>query len=367
MSASTSSLARATTLAPHCYTSPDVYAREVERVFRRSWICFGREDWLPNAGDYFAFERFGEPLVAVRDERLEVRVFSNVCRHRWHRVAEGRGNKRSLQCRYHSWTYGLDGRLIGAPQMERAESFDRASCRLPELRVERWHGWLYLNFDASAAPLTVQLEGLARFVAPYQPERMRSLAPLEYDSPWNWKVMIENFMESYHVTSIHRETLEPIFPGVATWGEDSSGPWAVLHNPTRSGKPSQPFFSVTPGLSEAQRSDFLVCCAFPLQLFAANPDSCVWYELLPASAERFTLRVHVCVPRDASDEQAEALRSVADAIHREDIRACTSVQEGLRSAFAAPGRLSHLEKCNWQFQRWLTEISSERAGPGGGS
>lgn len=357
------SLERAETLAPGCYTSADVYAQEVAAIFRRTWICFGREDWLPEAGDYFAFERFGEPLVAVRDLTGRVRVLSNVCRHRWHRVAEGRGNARSLQCKYHLWTFGLDGRLIGAPQMERAEGFDRAACRLPELRVERWRGWLYLSFDANAAPLAPQLAGLDRHVAPYQPERMRSLAPLEYDSPWNWKVMIENFMESYHVPSVHPETLEPGFPGAVTWAEDSDGPWAVLHNPTRGNAPSPAFFPVTAGLSDAQRADFLVCCVFPLHLFATNPDSIAWYEVVPHGAERFTLRVHVCVPPGVTDEEGEGLRSFIDAVHREDIRACTSVQQGLRSTLAARGRLSHLEKCVWQFQRWVSERVGERSAP----
>jgi phenylpropionate dioxygenase-like ring-hydroxylating dioxygenase large terminal subunit len=285
-------------------------------------------------------------------------VFSNVCRHRWHRVAEGRGNRRSLQCGYHRWSYGLDGRLLGAPQMERAAGFDRAACRLPELRVEGWRGFLFLSFDANAAPLAPQLAGLDRHVGPYHPERMRSLAPLEYDSPWNWKVMIENFMESYHVTSIHPQTLEPGFPGAATWGEPSDGPWAVLHNPTRSGTGAS-FPPVTPELSDAQRADFLVCCAFPLHLFATQPDSLAWYEISPLGPERFTLRVHVCVPEGISDEQAEPLRSFVDAVHREDIRACTSVQQGLRSRLAAPGRLSHLERCLAQFQRWITQQVGE--------
>jgi phenylpropionate dioxygenase-like ring-hydroxylating dioxygenase large terminal subunit len=102
-------LERAETLAPSCYTRPAFYAREEEALFRKAWICFGREDWLPHPGDYFAFERFGEPLVALRDLGGAVRVFSNVCRHRWHCVAEGRGNARSLRCKYHLWTYGLDG------------------------------------------------------------------------------------------------------------------------------------------------------------------------------------------------------------------------------------------------------------------
>ncbi len=355
MSTATEPLARAYTLAPDAYTSAAVYAHELEAIFRRSWICFGRDDWLPNPGDFFAFERFGESLVALRDEAGAVRVLSNVCRHRWHRVAEGRGNRRSLQCKYHLWSYGLDGHLLGAPQMERAEGFDRASCQLPALRVERWRGWLYLNFDANAAPLAPQLAGLDRHVAPYQPERMRSLAPLEYESHWNWKVMIENFMESYHVGSIHPETLEPGFPGIETWAEDSDGNWAVLHNPARGGEPTPALYPVTSGLSAAERADFLVCCAFPLHLFATNPDSAAWYELLPHGPEHFTLRVHVCVPPGVTDEQGEMLRSFIDAVHREDIAACTSVQLGVHSRLAERGRLSHLEKALWQFHHWLAE------------
>jgi phenylpropionate dioxygenase-like ring-hydroxylating dioxygenase large terminal subunit len=187
---------------------------------------------------------------------------------------------------------------------------------------------------------------------------MRSLAPLEYDSTWNWKVMVENFMESYHVTSIHPETLEPGFPGVVTWAEDSDGPWATLHNPTRNGQAGPALYPVTAGLSDVQRADFLVCCAFPLHLFATNPDSAVWYELLPHGPEHFTLRVHVCVPPGVTDEQGELLRGFVDAVHREDIRACTSVQQGLRSRLAQRGRLSHLEKALWQFQSWVAERTS---------
>jgi phenylpropionate dioxygenase-like ring-hydroxylating dioxygenase large terminal subunit len=126
-----------------------------------------------------------------------------------------------------------------------------------------------------------------------------------------------------------------------------------LHNPTRDGVPIPAFFPVTSGLTDAQRADFLVCCAFPLHLFAVQPDSLAWYELLPHGPEHFTLRVHVCVPEGVTDEQGEPLRAFVDAVHREDMAACSSVQGGLRSRLARPGRLSHLEKCVWQFQRWL--------------
>src|SRR5512134_3261419 len=131
-------LATASTLPPRCYVDPAVYAREVERIFRREWICVGREDEIAAPGDHFAFTLFGDPLVAVRGDDGAIRVLSRVCRHRWMPVVEGRGNRRSFQCPYHLWTYALDGRLLGAPEMQRAEGFERASCRLPALRVETW-------------------------------------------------------------------------------------------------------------------------------------------------------------------------------------------------------------------------------------
>jgi phenylpropionate dioxygenase-like ring-hydroxylating dioxygenase large terminal subunit len=97
----------------------------------------------------------------------------------------------------------------------------------------------------------------------------------------------------------------------------------------------------------------------PLHLFAVNPDSCVWYELMPSGPDRFLLRIHACVPPDAKHDDAERFRELVGVIHREDVGACESVQAGLRSALATRGRLSHLEKCNWQFQRWLHQQLKE--------
>src|SRR5512139_2237819 len=122
--------ARASTLPPRCYVDPAFYEREVESIFRREWHCVARVDQLPEPGSYLAFDLVGEPLVAVRDLEGRLRVLSRVCRHRWMPVVEGRGRARSFQCPYHRWTYGLDGALLGAPEMDRSEGFERARCRL---------------------------------------------------------------------------------------------------------------------------------------------------------------------------------------------------------------------------------------------
>jgi phenylpropionate dioxygenase-like ring-hydroxylating dioxygenase large terminal subunit len=361
-------LPNASALPARCYTDPAVYEREVERIFRREWLCIGREDELAIPGDYRSFELLGDPLVAVRGDDGAIRVLSRVCRHRSMPVVEGAGNRRSFQCPYHLWTYALDGRLLGAPDMQRAEGFDRAQCALPSLPVEIWQGWIFTSFDPQAAPLAPRLEGLRRTIEPYRPAEMRTCEPLVYEHEWNWKVMVENFVESYHHQGTHRGTLQPIVPASGTHAADADGPFVVLHNPTKDGAPVPAVFPATPGLTTEQRSRFVVGAVFPFHLFSVQQDSLIWYRLEPRSAERFALRIHLCTPPESEADPAragkiDAMRGWLDAIHREDITACSGVQTGLRSRLAAPGRLSHLEKGVWQLNQYvLDRILPEGAG-----
>lgn len=353
-------LERAATLPPRLYTDAETWNLEVERVLRRGWLPVARLDRLAQPGDYVSFDLLGEPLVAVRDQAGALRVLSRVCRHRWMPVVEGAGSRRSFQCPYHLWTYALDGRLLGAPEMQRAEGFDAAACRLPEVRSEVWEGWLFVCFDPEAAPLGPALEPLRRRVAAWRLGDMRVVGePLEFDSPWNWKLMVENFIESYHHFGIHADTLEPIFPARTTFVDDEEGPFVVLRNPTRAELGPVP--SLLPslaGLSAAQQSELVVCCVFPLHLFALSSDHAVWYQMEPLAVDRFRLRIHLCLPPEVAADPAHAaaiqeLRAALEAIHRQDIVACAGVQAGLRSRFAAVGRLSHLEKGLWLFHRYI--------------
>lgn len=354
----------ATTLPPRYYTDPAIYAREMEEIFRREWLVVGRVEQVSRPGDYFSVDLLGEPLVVACDKEGAIRVLSRVCRHRWMPVVEGSGNRQSFQCPYHLWTYGLDGRLLGAPEMQRADGFDKASCRLPELRSEIWEGWIFASFDPVAKPLGPRLETLQRLLAPYRLAEMRAAQPLVYDSPWNWKIMVDNFIESYHHPGPHAETLQPTVPATGTWAEDTDGPYIVLHNPARDPKATLALLPPIDGLTAAQRAEFIVCAVFPFHLFAVNPDSLVWYQIEPHSVDRFVLRVHVCVPpQHLADERVEHLRAFVDIVHRQDILVCQGVQTGVHSQYAAPGRLSHLEKAIRQFHGFLLERLGEAAEP----
>lgn len=358
-------LGRAETLPPEAYTSPEVYAQEEARIFRREWLCAGRLDQVPEPGDYVALDLLGHKLVMVRGEDRRVRVLSRVCRHRAAELVQGRGRARSFPCPYHRWTYGLDGSLLGAPLMDEVD-LDRAACRLPALRTEVWAGWLFVCLDPEAPPLAPRLAGLEALVADYRLEDMVADEPLVYDSPFNWKVLVENFMEAYHHVGTHRDTLEPLFPARAASVPDNGGePWSLLRMPpAASGAPEEGLPPIE-GLPEARRGELLAVCVPPCHLFALTDASLAWYQLLPDAAARFALRIHTCVPRRVHEDPAlegprRALRELTALVHGQDIGACEAVWSGLHSRDAAPGRLHRLEAAIWQQNQWWIARMRER-------
>lgn len=334
-------LERASTLPTRAYTDPAFFARERERIFAREWIAVARLEQVAAAGDFVAKSVAGEPIVIVRGQDGRVRALSRVCRHRSALLVEGAGRADTLECPYHRWAYGLDGKLLAAPLMPGARDFERSEIRLPEYRVEIWGGFIYVNLDREAAPLGPCIAPLARELAGLSLEDLRIARTLEFDSPWNWKVLVDNFMESYHHLGPHRATLLPLFPAADTYAVESDGPWALLVNPPQQG----------------DVGTLLVANIFPCHLFALFPDHGFWYELELESAFRFALRIHALVPQSWLEDPAKAPEIDAivgglEHVHREDIAICDSVWRGLRSQAAAPGRYSPLERALWQFNQW---------------
>jgi phenylpropionate dioxygenase-like ring-hydroxylating dioxygenase large terminal subunit len=352
-------LAQASTLPPRFYVDPDVYTLEKQRIFRRSWLSVGRTDQVAAAGDYVCHDLVGEPLVIVRGRDDRIRVLSRVCRHRGMLVAEGAGNCRSLRCPYHRWTYGLDGKLIGAPGMTQAEGFHHEEFGLSELRSEIWGGWIFVNLDANAAPLGRPLEPLARVLLNYEVARWHTADTLRYDMPCNWKVIVDNFMESFHHIGVHDDTFESVAPGMGTYADDVEGPYAILHNPIAN-RDAIPTVLRMPGLAGKERSEFLVIAIFPFHLFAVVPDHAVYYfQVQPISVDRTTVNIAICTPPGSQGpEYAPMVKGLGEyvaTIQQEDIPICTKLQASYGSSLARPGRYSHLEKALWQFHRFLLE------------
>ena len=151
--ASTTDVATACTLPPEIYTDEAFLAFERRALFSREWLCVGLASQIPEPGDYVTTTANGEPIIVARGKDAVVRAFSAVCRHRGMQVADDAGNCRTFTCPYHQWAYALDGRLLGAPAMERTVGFDKQQIVLPTLAVEEWQGFVFVNFDTDAAPL----------------------------------------------------------------------------------------------------------------------------------------------------------------------------------------------------------------------
>lgn len=356
-------LLEAETLPPDCYISEDFFKREVETIFMKVWNFIGREDRVPNPGDYAAFEFVGVPIVLVRGRDKKVRAFSNSCRHRGAKVMQGDGNCTVMSCPYHAWTYAIDdGRLIGAMEMDETEGFAKKDFGLIELRLETWAGFLFINFDHEAAPLSDWLGDLPEVLASYNLETMVTTRRVEYDLDCNWKVYVENAMESYHVPTVHQQTLQKQNrdhnPPIPTNGEYCG--LLTRHTGSRALLPGAKGFPYIPTLEGPAAEGTYYVLINPSTMFGLTFDCMWWLELHPVSAEKTKLIVGSCFPKETTerDDFDELVGKYYDRWEKsivEDNVISDIQQIGLRSPFVKPGRFSYMEPLVHTIDNWVLD------------
>lgn len=355
----TAPLPNATTLPPLAYTDPVVFAAECREVFYKEWICVAREEQIPDPGDYLTFDLVDQPLVVVRQEDGSVGVMSSICPHRAMPVVEGFGNTRTFQCPYHRWKFRLDGTFISAPHMDGVADFPRAGCRLRPLEVETWEGFVFTSLDPEASPLKARLSGLGDVVGGYRMRDMVAATRIEFDCPWNWKILVENFMEAYHHIGPHNESVQPTHHARDSYvsGSVADG-WSVLHMPQVEGHGESPDpLPLIEGLSENQKRETLAGLVMPTCAWLLTPSVGFWYHLVPHAHDRMTLYIHTLLPRalaeaPGSEEIAAGVEAVISHIHLEDIAANAGPWRGLNAPLTEPGPLSLLEESIWQINQW---------------
>uniref|UniRef100_UPI0035C7CDFA aromatic ring-hydroxylating oxygenase subunit alpha n=1 Tax=Phenylobacterium sp. TaxID=1871053 RepID=UPI0035C7CDFA len=252
----------AETLPPACYVDAGFYEFEKEAVFNHEWLCVGRESWVSEPGDYFTTSIIGEPIVVARTRQNELVAMSSVCQHRAMLVAEGHGNTRGFVCPYHHWTYGLDGRLVNAPAMEKTCGFDKTKIALPRFKVEVWLGFIFVNFDENAAPLAPRVADIAEALAGY--DLANAVGPRPDPAakfPWNWKVMFENNNDGYHASRLHQGPLHDFVPSAQSVFPDPPEGAAgylrfngTLHPDASFNATQRALLPVFPGLSDVERN-----------------------------------------------------------------------------------------------------------------
>jgi len=364
------------TLASRFYTDPHILEIEREKIFRRTWQLVGTLDQacgeaiVPGAGtvegkkvkrtisdpeSYFTADVAGEPIIVVRDKAGTLRAFSNVCRHRAGPIALGSGCKNVLRCQYHGWTYTLDGRLIGTPDVEGVEFFDRSAMGMVPLRLATWEKSIFVNLDGAGCNEKIATEsqsapravpGLAEVLGKipeqargFQFEGLHFAERRDYVVDCNWKVYVDNYLEGYHIPIAHPGLMREI--DYAQYRTDTYRYYSQQFAPLRAMKASdtgERFYAPGTGLQEA-----LYFWIFPNLMLNIYPDNISTNVIVPLSHDK-TLTIFEWFFHDVDSpktkERIAKAVAFSDEVQQEDILLCENVQKGLRSATYDRGRYS---------------------------
>jgi Rieske 2Fe-2S family protein len=331
------------TLPGRYYYDPALYALEQERIFSQMWVCVGRAEQLTEPGAYQVVTVGQESVIVVRDRNGELQAFLNVCRHRGARICtEASGQlKGSIQCHYHAWTYGLDGRLLGAPNVLNDEQFDRTKFGLLPVALTVWEGTIWLNLSDNPSSLEDQLTGIiaARFGS-YEPFLRYGVGQLKvgktitYEVNSNWKLIIENFMECYHCGPMHPELCD-LLPGYRNGAVYADGESAMLADGveafTVTGKASRPQL---PGLLPEDLRRYYGIELLPNMLLNLFHDHVLIHTLYPQAPNHTRI---VCdwlfdpvVMQDPEFDPMDAV-NIFDLVNRQDWEVCQWTQQGMTS------------------------------------
>jgi Rieske 2Fe-2S family protein len=360
------------TLPASWFYDPEHYAREVQAIWHRDWICIGRaEDW-PHGGDFHRLRIGGQQIVVTRAEDGALHAYHNTCRHRGSVLCDtdsGRFEQGRIVCPYHAWTYALSGELLRAPRSTQRDGLRLEDFPLYRVALETWRGFVFVNLAETPAESLQQFLGSeAERVAAWPLEDLRRVHRARQRLACNWKGFWENYLECYHCPGVHPELvrLVPLYrtgfmeyaaagvepdrarpsamlrPGAVTWSSDGS---AAL-----------PWFD---GLSPADAERGMTFATLPPTMFlVAHVDYVRSVRVLPLGPEETELTVDWYVHRDLLDHPAlnvETLTAFASQVVSEDARACELNQAGLRCGRHAGGVLLEVEDYVYGFEQWVRE------------
>lgn len=342
------------TLPGHAYTDPEIFKAEATAPLFHGWHCLGRADEVASPGDYFTQTLLDEPLLVIRGDDDAIRVLSNVCRHRGMPLAEGRGSAKRFVCSYHAWTYARDGALLRAARMENA-GFDANTCRLPEFACTIWQGFIYVSLSPDPAPFATPLAPLAAALERYDTANFRLVHVAQENWHTNWKCLVENFMEGYHLSVVHPQTLHGYTPtGLAKKAISGPGFTSYAANypdGTDRGAGAE-------GLSDEERKRSFLFSIFPTQVASQAASLLVSLSILPKGANLIGVKWTMSVHGDDLDDATIAQRiALWEEVNREDREKLERMQPALRSAHADGGPLAgqDYEGTIRDFHLWLAQ------------
>lgn len=348
------SIQKEITLSRHlpgeCYASEEIFELEQEELFKKEWIILGREEQIPKPGDYFTRKLGGEPILLTRSKDGQIRGFYNVCRHRGVEVAFDCGHKKSFSCPYHGWVYGLDGKLLSAPLMESAEGFDKQHNGLVPVRTATWGGFIFVNLDENAPELLDVLGIHLKNMEFLKMEDCQVADTWDVTVSCNWKLIIENVMDVYHVALLHSDTLGK------NWDDNSvkinvlplGSNFSEFKNPTLT-EDGKSRFGNLPWLPELEPDFANALCLPPNTMMFGRCDSMYVFNSYPLSSGETHVQVHLLLPKvhaEISDyeDRVKPYGEFMRAVLGEDMEMLASIQKNFKSNKYVPGQMAPLEE-----------------------
>ncbi len=353
-------LADARTMPKEVYTSQAFHDLELDRIFQREWLCAGRAESLPKAGDYLAYRIGRQPVVVIRQKDGSLAAFSNVCRHRMMILLDGKGSCRRIVCPYHAWTYDLDGSLVAAKHMDKSNRFDMAKIKLPKVRCEVWNGWIYITLNARAPVPSRKLSALDAIITDYGAGDYVEVDSQEHVWQTNWKLLTENFMEGYHLPVTHRKTVGAYFPVEDTrFAEGNADDAFTFQWFTKTeDAPVGTAHEDNKRLKGDMRRTSVLGSVYPSHMFVLAPDHLWYLSLQPIGTGNVHIRYGLAFAPEIMAEKEVGARiqqakAYLDETNEEDRGVVEGLYQGVQAPLAEPGPLSWLEKENLDFTRYL--------------
>ncbi|HEV2212095.1 MAG TPA: aromatic ring-hydroxylating dioxygenase subunit alpha, partial [Gammaproteobacteria bacterium] len=313
----------------YAYADSEFHRFEQAAVFARSWQLIGRATELKDVGDHVVGEIAGKPVILVRGNDGQLRGFYNVCRHRAGPLALVNGNARQLQCKYHGWTYTLEGQLRAAHEMQAAENFDISCIHLDAIHVAEWQDLVFAALQDPGVTLEQAMSGIAERIHPIELPQLEFHSRVVYEAPCNWKAYVDNYLEGYHLPHVHpglNKLLDyrAYSTTTAEWYSYQHSPLDGSQGPYTDGEAH--YYFIWPNL-----------------MLNILPNRLQTNLVLPVSAGRCRI-VFDYFYADSDSAQAKAMIAedlrFSDEVQQEDIGICERVQKGLESGSYAAGRLS---------------------------
>lgn len=316
------------------YHDPAVLAEELAGVWRTGWLVAGLTADVANPKSYLAVDLAGVPVVVTRDRDGSLHALANVCRHRGMVLVEGCGPAMALSCPNHAWTYGLDGRLKGAPRTSVEEGFDPSTVRLPEYAVLEWGPFVLVNLDPAAEPPLAELALMDATLAAAGLDltaMRQSGEVVDWQIRSNWKIVVENYLECYHCSWVHKD-FSTVFDVVDyRYAAEPVGDLLMSSAPVKSvaeGARQQELLETDGPLVDSHW--YLLFPGATVNLYpGAGAVELTWYW--PLDAETTGARTVVLVSPDASPEYERQVTDLLMQVGEEDNAVCEGMHRGMRS------------------------------------